>query len=865
MSTGFRRSLRSLALLLALAAPVAAQTVTIGNGAAATPSLRFVGSPTTGLFRKGADTLGFAAGGNVTLWLQQTGGTATLGTGNFLSLRSGGTMSFFIGATQAAQVASGGLMPGADNTFDMGTSINQWRHLFSSGRITASTVRTSTAGSATQPAIAFATSGADTSTGIYIGSGFMMNTFRGSIMTSLSTNAFQMESEKPFRLSSGTAAAPSLGFVNSTTTGLYRFGADTIGFTNGGAITARLQSTGLMFPNTGTSCANAQVRGAGANSGIGMNSGAAYTYLCADNLEAVRVQAVSSVGYMRSMYDGTAALPFYSWNGDSDLGIYRAGTNRLGFSTGGVARWEINASGHLVAGIDNQVDVGDDVTGPRDIYARGVFRGTVGSAAAPHYTYSSDLNTGMYRVGEDTLGFATGASRTFMMSGGTTAILTGSTVGDMYIRAGTGTSQGVNIEANNGGGTNSTVCTFSVVAVQHLRCPSRLIGMGDGTASAPSYTFTSDPDIGSYRLGADTLAWSIGGNGIGMVNSNGLEPVSNGSKNLGSNTRAWNVAFVNAFKSVSTSGAASATNYQIVSSGRGLYSPHADTIGFALNDAALWRWTNSGGTTSKVIGSAGNMTIQAGTGNSRTMTLQATSSVGAAQDNLVLNADGSVTVPASAATTPTYGLTVGSGGTGATQQRIRINGGSGSVGGATVYFDLNGTNKSWLGVGDATPLNDFKIFSSDTIRIGAVNNWRMKVADMPATGAGDVALCWHSTSLIVKQGATCGSSSALVKLNITSLGETATKTMALRPVSYNYIPGFYNGRAEYGLIADEVAKVDSTLVFFADRDETLPNGKVLKKGDPLNVNDRAVMALLLAEIQNLRKEVEALKAAQPKH
>lgn len=61
MFSGTRSFLRSVLLALALAAPAAAQTISIGNGAAATPSLRYNGSLTTGLFRFGPDSVGLTA------------------------------------------------------------------------------------------------------------------------------------------------------------------------------------------------------------------------------------------------------------------------------------------------------------------------------------------------------------------------------------------------------------------------------------------------------------------------------------------------------------------------------------------------------------------------------------------------------------------------------------------------------------------------------------------------------------------------------------------------------------------------------------------------------------------------------------
>ena len=45
--------------------------------------------------------------------------------------------------------------------------------------------------------------------------------------------------------------------------------------------------------------------------------------------------------------DGSAAAPTFSFSNDSDIGIYRATTNALGFSTGGSERMRINSSGNV--------------------------------------------------------------------------------------------------------------------------------------------------------------------------------------------------------------------------------------------------------------------------------------------------------------------------------------------------------------------------------------------------------------------------------------------------------------------------------------------------------------------------------------
>lgn len=47
------------------------------------------------------------------------------------------------------------------------------------------------------------------------------------------------------------------------------------------------------------------------------------------------------------------------------------------------------------------------------------------------------------------------------------------------------------------------------------------VGAAAGSAAAPAYTFTDDPDTGIYRSGADTLAFSTGGTLAGEIDSSG--------------------------------------------------------------------------------------------------------------------------------------------------------------------------------------------------------------------------------------------------------------------------------------------------------------------------------------------------------
>lgn len=89
-------------------------------------------------------------------------------------------------------------------------------------------------------------------------------------------------------------------------------------------------------------------------------------------------------GRLRSFNDGDAAQPTYSWNGANgqNMGMFRAGSNGIGFSTNNVERFRI-AQGNQVHAMHN------------------------GTAAAPFYSWASYSTMGMYGIGSNILGFST--------------------------------------------------------------------------------------------------------------------------------------------------------------------------------------------------------------------------------------------------------------------------------------------------------------------------------------------------------------------------------------------------------------------------------------------------------------------------
>jgi hypothetical protein len=110
-----------------------------------------------------------------------------------------------------------------------------------------------------------------------------------------------------------------------------------------------------------------------------------------------------------------------------------------------------------------------------------VLKGDLGTAGAPGLTFNGDADTGLYRKASNVLGFST---------------------------AGT--------ESGNVDAAGNWEFTGGVTAK-------------NGSASSPSYSFSSDSDTGMYSNAADTLRFSTGGTLAGSVDSAGVWTLTGGA------------------------------------------------------------------------------------------------------------------------------------------------------------------------------------------------------------------------------------------------------------------------------------------------------------------------------------------------
>ena len=109
-------------------------------------------------------------------------------------------------------------------------------------------------------------------------------------------------------------------------------------------------------------------------------------------------------------------------------------------------------------------------------------------------------------------------------------------------------------------------------------------------------------------------------------------------------------------------------------------------------------------------------------------------------------------------------------------------------------------------------------------------------------------------------------SDSRLKKNVVTLDKGLDAIKALRPVSFNWIDGFCDEEKDtlYGFVAQEAQTVDSNLV--------APFGSDVKIGedienptqtitDPLRVNEKYVIPMLVKAVQELEAKVAALEAA----
>lgn len=360
----------------------------LDNGTAALPSLTFTSDPNTGVYRVGADDLGFSTGGTLRFDISTTALTSTL-----------------------PLLAPSGAVGTPSLSFSADTDLGWYRVGANLMGLGATQLQVPD-GAVGTPIYGFTS---DTDTGIYRVGADSIGIAAGGI---LGLDVFVTTGTTQAGVGDGTVAKPSLCFNSDTNTGIYRAGADILGIVVGGAFAARFY--GGSVPQS------AFVDGTAATPAIGFdNDSNTGMYLAAADNVAFTTGGTYRAGFSTTIFntrlvvqgpDGAVAAPAYSFENDTDTGIYRGGANDFRVAAGGTTIVLITASGLTMNGLP-------------------IFNGD-GSAAAPSYSFSSDTNTGIYRPGADLIAVSCGGTVGFSVQNvgaGVFGLQLGATSSDSHV------------------------------------------------------------------------------------------------------------------------------------------------------------------------------------------------------------------------------------------------------------------------------------------------------------------------------------------------------------------------------------------------------------------------------------------------
>ena len=312
--------------------------------------------------------------------------------------------------------------------------------------------------------------------------------------------------------------------------------------------------------------------------------------------------------------EGTASAPSYTFADDSDTGMYQAGTNALGFTTGGTERMKILSTGEVGIGVAPEVPyslkTGSHVKFGGQVNAQ-KFMADNGTTGSPTITFTGDTNTGMWRSGADHIGFSTGGVKNITMGqdGGITELqiygqsgnasqITTDAGTDLFLSTGRGTDSGkiyINAGANgdinilpNGSGKinldtvlldNSAAASGYVLTASSATTAGWAAAGGDsnaggvnGSASAPTFSFASDTNTGLYRPAADEISITTGGSRRLTFDEDTILPHWADHYSVGTSSRKFNNGYFNLLdtENIKINGAQGSDGQVLTSTGSGV-------------------------------------------------------------------------------------------------------------------------------------------------------------------------------------------------------------------------------------------------------------------------------------------------------
>ena len=225
--------------------------------------------------------------------------------------------------------------------------------------------------------------------------------------------------------------------------------------------------------------------------------------LTLDSVDGVKADSILTASQGLYSSNGNAALPSISFTGDPDTGLFSGGINTIGITCG-------QSTKALIA--------------PTNIQTTVPFYAASGSSGVPSYSFGSDPDTGMYRVSGagyiEGMGFSVGGTEYMSISTGN-----GITTNIPILATQTGFASFPSYSFENAPTCGMYPVSSTKIAISADTSDCMFFESGQsllpsGSAGSPSLSFDGDSTTGIYSSGSGEIAFSsVGSNQMVMDGS----------------------------------------------------------------------------------------------------------------------------------------------------------------------------------------------------------------------------------------------------------------------------------------------------------------------------------------------------------